>query len=123
MPSIQEAMNLGDLLKFEASHFYSRDRVTVAANQNLKLGCVVAVAPDGLVKALNPTAIDSLNEAAGVLIVDADATLIECDALIVSRHAVVAHRALIWPAGITPEQRNLAITQLKRLGVLVRIAV
>ena len=42
MPTIfTEAMNLGDLLKFEAPNLYSRDRVTVAAGQNLPLGTVL----------------------------------------------------------------------------------
>ena len=34
MPSIQEALNLGDLLKYEAPNLYSRDLATVASGQN-----------------------------------------------------------------------------------------
>ena len=46
MPALQEPFNLGDLLKYEAPNLYSRDRVTVAAGQNLPLG-TVRVRPDG----------------------------------------------------------------------------
>jgi large subunit ribosomal protein L35 len=44
MPTVfTEAMNLGDLLKFEAPNLYSRDRATVASGQNLPLGTVVGI--------------------------------------------------------------------------------
>jgi hypothetical protein len=121
MAMIQEGMNLGDLLKYEAPQFYSRERVTVAANQLLKLGAVVAFAPNGQVKALAPTATDSTKTAVGVLIVDSDASLIDRDALMVCRHAIVSDKALVWPAGITAEQKAVATAQLRVLGVLIRI--
>ena len=41
MTTITETNNLGDLLKYEASNLYSRDQITVAKGQNLKLGTVV----------------------------------------------------------------------------------
>ena len=41
MPAMQEPINLGDLLKYEAPNLYSRDRVTVAAGQTLPLGTVL----------------------------------------------------------------------------------
>ncbi len=37
MISITEGNNLGDLLKYEVSNLYSRDQITVAKGQNLKL--------------------------------------------------------------------------------------
>ena len=123
MPAILESQNLGDLLKFEAPQLYSRDTVTVAAGSNLRLGAVVAFTPTGTIKALAPAASDSTKVAVGVLIVDADATLAERDALMVCRHAIVSDRALQWPAVITPEQKATAIAQLRALGLLVRTGV
>ncbi|BET30812.1 hypothetical protein wCauBTS_14190 [Wolbachia pipientis] len=38
MSNIIEQNNLGDLLKYEVSNLYSRDQITVAKGQNLKLG-------------------------------------------------------------------------------------
>ncbi|WP_147269154.1 head decoration protein, partial [Wolbachia endosymbiont of Cylisticus convexus] len=55
MSTITEQNNLGDLLKYEVSNLYSRDQITVAKGQNLKLGAVVAKkTEDGFIRVLNP---------------------------------------------------------------------
>ena len=123
MPTVfTEAMNLGDLLKFEAPNLYSRDRVTVAAGQNLPLGTVLGtITASGKYKQIDPSAEDGTQVAAGVLLQACDATLIDRDdGLVVARHAVVAHHALAWPDAITTAEQLTAIAQLKALGVLVR---
>ena len=123
MPTIfTEAMNLGDLLKFEAPNLYSRDRVTVAAGQNLPLGTVLGtITASGKYKQIDPSSEDGSQVAAGVLLQACDATLIDRDdGLVVARHAVVAHHALAWPDAITTAEQLTAIAQLKALGVLVR---
>ncbi len=123
MPTVfTESMNLGDLLKYEAPNLYSRDRVTVAAGQNLPLGAVVGmVTATGKVKQIDPSATDGTQVAAGVLMQACDAALTErTDGLIVARHAIVADHALQWPSGITSGEQQAAIAQLKALGVLVR---
>ena len=122
MPVSTETNNLGDLLKYEAPNLYSRERVTVGAGQNLALGTVLGVVTaTGKAKALDPTATDGSETAAGVLAIDCDATLVDRDdALSIARHAIVSDVALVWPAGITPEQKAAAQAELKRLGVLIR---
>jgi hypothetical protein len=122
MPSIQEALNLGDLLKYEAPNLYSRDLATVASGQNLALGTVVGRAPvTGKLSPIDPDALDSSAEAVGVLAFSIDATATDRDdALLIARHAIVASHALVWPAGITPTQKATAIAQLTARGVLVR---
>lgn len=123
MPTVfAESMNLGDLLKYEAPNLYSRDRVTVAAGQNLPLGAVVGmVTATGKVKQIDPSATDGTQVAAGVLMQACDAALAErTDGLIVARHAIVSDHALQWPTGITTGEQQAAIAQLKSLGVLVR---
>ena len=117
-----EAMNLGDLLKFEAPNLYSRDRVTVAAGQNLPLGTVLGiVTASGKYKQIDPSAEDGTQVAAGVLLQGCDATLADRDnGLIVARHAIVSDHALQWPEAITAAEKASAIAQLKALGVLVR---
>jgi hypothetical protein len=124
MPVISERMNLGDLLKYEAPNLYSREVVTVAAGQNLKLGSVLAQASsDGKFHALNPTAADGTEAAVGVLACDTDASLIERDdAILIARHAILARHALLWPAGITVAQKAAAEARLQGLGMLVRSA-
>ena len=125
MPALTEANNLGDLLKYEAPNLYSRDRVTVAAGQNLALGTVVgSVTATGQVKVLDPSASDGTELPSGVLLGAIDARLADRpDGLIVARHAVVADTALIWPAGITPAEKNAALATLKSLGILARPSV
>jgi hypothetical protein len=123
MPTVfTESMNLGDLLKYEAPNLYSRDRVTVAAGQNLPLGAVIGVVTaTGKVKQIDPSATDGTQVAAGVLMQACDAALAErTDGLIVARHAIVADHALQWPSGITTAEQQAAVAQLKSLGVLVR---
>jgi hypothetical protein len=123
MPTVfTESMNLGDLLKYEAPNLYSRDRVTVAAGQNLPLGAVVGmVTATGKVKQIDPSATDGTQLAAGVLMQACDAALAErTDGLIVARHAIVSDHALQWPTGITTGEQQAAVAQLKSLGVLVR---
>jgi len=123
MPTVfTESMNLGDLLKYEAPNLYSRDRVTVAAGQNLPLGAVVGVVTaTGKVKQIDPSATDGTQVAAGVLMQACDAALAErTDGLIVARHAIVSDHALQWPTGITTGEQQAAVAQLKSLRVLVR---
>ncbi len=123
MPTVfTESMNLGDLLKYEAPNLYSRDRVTVAAGQNLPLGAVIGVVTaTGKVKQIDPSATDGTQVAAGVLMQACDAALAErTDGLVVARHAIVSDHALQWPTGITTGEQQAAVAQLKSLGVLVR---
>ncbi|TNF18436.1 MAG: head decoration protein [Vibrionaceae bacterium] len=124
MPVLQELNNLGDLLKYEAPNLYSRDIATVAAGQQLSLGTVVGLeSATNKLHALDPTATDGTEVAIGVLATDVDAKLIDVDdAILISRHAIVASAAIIWPAGITAAEQATAISQLKNLGVLIRAA-
>jgi len=125
MSEITESQNLGDLLKYEAPNLYSRDRATVAAGQTLLLGAVVGIeAATTKVVQLDPAATDGSEIAVGVLAADVDAAASDrTDGILISRHAIVADHALIWPVGITPMQKAAAKLQLKALGILVRVAV
>lgn len=122
MTAITEGLNLGDLLKYEAPNLYSRDQITVASGQTLRLGAVVAiVTATGKVKQIDPSATDGTQYAAGVLMQPCDAALIDReDGLMVARHAIVADHALVWPVAITLAEKQSAVLQLKSLGVLGR---
>lgn len=122
MPVISQTHNLGDLLKYEASHLYSREAVTLAAGQNLAIGTVLSrKTADGKYYALAPSATDGTETVVGILATDTDATLIDReDALLIARHAIVARHALIWPVGITAVKKAAAEAQLVALGILPR---
>ena len=124
-PPVHEGQNLGDLLKFEADNLYSRDQVTVAADQVLKFGHVVGrISATGEIAALDPLATGGREVAIGVAIVSITTTTDPSpDGLIVARHATVADHALVLPIRATPEQRAAATAQLRGIGVLVRCGV
>jgi hypothetical protein len=122
MAVINETPYLSDLLKYEEECLnYSRNNETIAAAQNLGLGAVISrKTADGKIYALAPAATDGTQIAAGVLIEAIDATLTDKAGLIVARHAVVADKVVVWPAGITAPQKAVAIAQLESVGILVR---
>jgi hypothetical protein len=122
MTAITEGLNLGDLLKYEAPNLYSREQVTVVAGQNLALGAVVGrITATAKFKVFDPAATDGSELPAGILLGACDATLIDRDdALLLARHGMAASNAVVWPAGLTVEQKTTALAQLSSLGVLVR---
>ncbi|WP_261369988.1 head decoration protein [Lysobacter antibioticus] len=121
-PPVFEGPNLGDLLKLEADHLYSRDQVAVAPNQVLVLGQMVGrITATGQYAAFDPVATDGREQAAGVVIVPITTSVDPSpDGIVVVRHATVSDRYLVWPRTATPEHRAAAVQQLRALGVLVR---
>jgi hypothetical protein len=122
MTSITETNNLGDLLKYEASSLYSREQITVAKGQNLKLGTVVGCDKDDVIKVINPTATDGTQTAIGVITSDINAKE-NTKAVIITRIAMLADHAVVWPGNITEEQKATAIKQLEARGVVIRRSV
>ena len=122
MSAFFEPNTPGDLLKYEADQLYSRERATLAAGPAWPLGTVVgAVTDTGVLYPYTPDATDGTQSAIGVLLYDCEASQNDRpNAVIVARHAIVAHHALIWPGGITAAQQHSAIAQLKSLGILIR---
>lgn len=123
MPALNEALNLGDLLKYEDDCLnYSREQVTITAGQNLELGSVVGrVTATGKIERLDLAATDGTETPAGILLGAIDATLIERDdGLLLARHGIVASHAVTWPVGITAPEKIAAIAALEVRGILIR---
>ncbi len=124
MSCITEQNNLGDILKYEASSLYSREQITVAKGQNIKLGAVVAKkTEDGFIRVLNPAGTDGTQIAIGVITSDVNNKDEDTKAVIITRGAILADHAVVWPANITEEQKAEAIKQLEARGVIIRKAV
>lgn len=122
MTAIHESVNLGDLLKFEEGALrYSRDIATVAAGQNLPLGCVVGrETSSAKLKQLDPQASDGSQIPVGLLLMPVDASLMDVqDSLLLSRHAAVASCAVVWPAAISAADQADATATLASLGILI----
>lgn len=121
MNAIVEQNRLGDVLKFEEDSLYSRDEVTVASGQNLAIGTIVGVVTsDGKIAALDPSASDGSEVAAGVLCESVDTVSGDATSWIIARHAIVSEDGIVWPDGITAGQLAVALSELKTLGILVR---
>ena len=122
MPSINSLPTLGDLLKFEAPQFYSRSAITIAAGQNLAMGTVLGrKTADDKHQAFDPVATNGAETPVGILLGDIDATLIDReDALLLARHAMVAEKLVLWPAGIDADIKKAAVRHLEEIGILIR---
>ena len=121
MPVLNELNYLGDWLKFEGDNLYSRDEVTVISGQNLATGTVVGIiTASGKVTQVAPAAVDGSQNAAGLLLLDVDASAADKSGAIIARHAICSDKKIVWPGGITGPQKTAAIAQLKALGILVR---
>ncbi len=122
MSVLVNELTLGDLLKYEEESLYSRDQVTGAAGQNLRIGTVLGrVDANGKVKALDPAATDGTQIATAVLLQSVDATAGDKPSgTAVTRQSIVAHHALVWPATITAEEKATATAQLEAVRILVR---
>ena len=81
----------------------------------------VDVSGDGKVVALDPSAVDGSQKAAGVITSSVTA-LDGSDEIGVAivRHAIVSDAALVCPGGITVQQKSDATAQLKAAGIIVR---
>ncbi|WMT85177.1 head decoration protein [Wolbachia endosymbiont of Listronotus oregonensis] len=106
-------------MKYEVYRDYTREEITVVKGQNLKLGTVVGYDKDNMIKIINPTATDGTQTAIGVITSDVNATE-TTKAVIITRIAMLADHAVVWPANITEEQKAAAIKQLEARGVIIR---
>ncbi|MFP3022120.1 MAG: head decoration protein, partial [Wolbachia sp.] len=68
---------------------------------------------------INPTATDGTQTAIGAVVSDVNATE-NAKAVIITRCAILADHAVVWPANITEEQKAAAIKQLEARGIIVR---
>ena len=83
----------------------------------------IEVSGDGKLVGLDPTAVDGTAEAIGIVAYDVtvpDGADTEVTAIL--RDAVLADRAIGWPAGIGETARAVAIADLEARGILVRKA-
>lgn len=112
---------MADVVKYDIP-LYSRDtRVIAAGSGKLALGVVLGRKTDGNFAPLDPAAATGEQVAAGVLLKYVDATGTEdVKTVILTRHAIVADRALIWPDTITDNEKAAAIAELEAIGIVAR---
>lgn len=84
-----------------------------------KFTITVAVG-SGKYGALDLAAINGMETAAAILYDDVDASLADKPAVVTSRDCEVKTTRLVWPAGITDNQKAAALAQLAALGIIAR---
>lgn len=121
MPFAVEPKTLPAVLAWEVDPNYSREVVTIAAGRWLPIGTVLGrITATGLYVAFDPAATDGSQTPAAVLLMDADAYA-NIPAPVAMRICILKASGLVWPAGITPEQKAAAVAQLQTpQGLLVR---
>ena len=83
----------------------------------------IEVSGDRKVVALDPAAVDGTAEAIGIVAYDVTAPDgADAEVTAILRDAVLADRAIVWPAGIDEAQKKAAIADLEAHGILVRKA-
>jgi hypothetical protein len=99
------AMTLAD----GAADFVAGDRFTVSI-----------AAGSGKCVELAPAAVDGSQRAAGILYADRDATDADIEGAAVVRMAAVIGAMLVWPEGITDQERATGIVDLALNSIIVR---
>lgn len=121
---IEEKERMGALLKYELDKNYSREVVTIAKGQNIKMGTILGrVTKDNTYKIVSiaEDESDGSNTAAGVLLADVDATEAEQKAVILARIGIVDGDKVIYPATATDDQKKSILAQLDQRGIITRI--
>lgn len=117
---IVESANLGDLVKYEADHRYSREAITVAEGQHLALGTLLGCLTDsGGMTAYDPLAQDGSEVLVGVLLEDCDAREAPRSSVMITRYALLSEGGLVW-GGLTVEQQSEARVRLTARGLLIQ---
>lgn len=125
MATYTETNRVGDVLKREFDPLFNRETVTIVSGQNLACGAVLGkITASGKYTELDPAADTGEEDAAAVLLFDADASDGDVEAVVLKRGpAVVADGNLIFPDGISSPNRAAAITALADLGIVARTTV
>lgn len=115
---------VADIVKDEGKNRFSRDEDTLASGSGIvRLGTVLGALANGKLKPLKPSATDGTQTAVAVILETADATKADATVVTLKRRAQVVLQSLIFPDGITDDQRRAALAQLNAAGIVARMGV
>lgn len=123
MPVLHEGRWPGECILTEASGQRSRDNATIAQGENVVfepstvLGEITAT---GAYAPLNLTATDGAQNAAAIAIYGADAREADAQIAILARDCEVKAPELVWPEGVSEEDKAAQIEILKMRGIIAR---
>ncbi|MTI15141.1 head decoration protein [Sansalvadorimonas verongulae] len=121
MATLTESVHTGEFLVSEANNTLSREQVELAPSLMLYSGTVLGKnTATGIYSPVDPAADDGSQMAAGVLYNNTQTDATGGEAVLIARLAEVDASLLIWPDGITDEQKATAITELGALDIALR---
>ncbi|UYM16197.1 head decoration protein [Endozoicomonas euniceicola] len=115
-----ESVYTGEFLVSEGNNSISRDQVALAANVSLLAGTVLGKDASDVYTRLNPAASDGTEVAAGILYADKTTDADVGRAVVITRLAEVVESLLVFPDGITNDEKAAAIKQLAALDIILR---
>ena len=121
MPTLTESVHTGEFLVSEGNNSISRELIELAPNLTLLSGTVLGkdTASD-IYKPVDPAADDGTQMAAGILWDHKTTDATGGEGVLIARLAEVDQERLIWPDGITDEQKATAVSELKALDIILR---
>lgn len=118
---ITESAHAGSFILSEANGKRSRENITVVSGQNLKAGAVLGlITASGKYAAYDDGAATGIEDAAGILLADVDASDADAVGVALVRDAEVNQHQLVFAAGQDQTAQDNAAADLAALGVLVR---
>ena len=125
MSVLTQPPTMGDVLKYELNHNFTRETVTLLAGTSYAVGAVLGrITASGKMKLSTATGTDGAQNAAAVLLFDVDATGADATGIVVVRGpAIVSKAALVFDASVDDAAKKAAKhAQLTAIGIVPRDA-
>ena len=125
MSVLTQPPTMGDVLKYELNHNFTRETVTLLAGTSYAVGAVLGrITASGKMKLSIATGTDGAQNAAAVLLYDVDATAADTTGIVVVRGpAIVSKAALVFDASVDDAAKKAAKhAQLTAIGIVPRDA-
>ena len=123
MSVLTQPPTMGDVLKYELNHNFTRETVTLLAGTNYPVGAVLGrITASGKLKLSTAAGTDGAQNAAAVLLYATDAAAADATGIVLVRGpAIVSKAALVFDASVDDAAKIAAKhAQLTALGIIPR---
>jgi hypothetical protein len=121
MPVLTEGPHKGEFIVSQGNGSISREVVTILSGRTLEPGTVLGqVTASGKYRDLDPALSNGAEIAAAILHDAVDASAGDVSAVAILRLAEINAAEIIWPDGITANQKQTALGQLAALNIIAR---
>jgi hypothetical protein len=120
MAVLTEGRHTGEFILSEANRMRSRDNAVLAKGQILDVGAILSRQANGPYTSLDPEAEDGTQTAIAVLYAATDASDAAAECVVFARECELKGGALVWPEGISDEDKLAAIASLADKNIIIR---